>query len=294
MSNIEKKSLDPNVVTVAVIGLVGTIAAALISVYGSRTPASVPTAVPPTAVFYTNTAPVASPVPTDTVPAGESTSTPEPATSTPEPIPTPTVVPAGADWLQNCISASWVPYPSSIQAESADNGCLIQPVDRFFTTNGRMAFSFDDKVQTAQIYGMFTKLPSDGTLQVKVQLITVVNGEVLMGVFESPDINSNGVIVVIPPSNNVKKNQQMILKTMPGQRTYAKTDAPLDADPPIYDTYFDFNGGSVTVLVNKNQIELGDKIALVSGEKWLFLGYQVYIGANKIQAEFLNLKYQPR
>jgi len=289
---MEKRNIDPNVVIVAVIGLVGTIVAALIGVYGTRGSTPQPTAVPPTAVFYTNTVPP-SPVATDTVPVGEATSTPEPPTSTPEPLPTATVIPVGSDWLQNCISTDWVTYPSSIQVGSDDKGCLIQPVDKFYTTTGRLAFSYDGRVSSAEIYGMFTKLPSDGTASIDVQLTTVTNGDVLMGVFESPDVNSNGAMIVIPASNNVDKKQNMILKTMPGQRTFAQTGDNLSADPPIYNVFFDFNGGGIDVKVIKGQINLGS-ITVVSGEKWLFLGYQVLNGTNTIQAEFLNLNIQSR
>ena len=289
---MEKRNLDPNVVIVAVIGLVGTIVAALIGVYGNRGSTPQPTEVPPTAVFYTNTVPP-SPVPTDTVPVGEPTSTPEPPTLTPEPLPTATVIPVGADWLQNCISPDWVPYPSSIEVGSADNGCLIQPVDKFYTTTGRLAFSYDGKVSSAQVFGVFTKLPADGTVSLDVQLTNVTNGDVLMGIFESPDVESNGAMIVIPASNNVTRKQNMILRTMPGQRTFAQTGDSLAADPPIYNVFFDFNGGSISVKVINGQINLGS-VTVVSGEKWLFLGYQVLNGTNTIQAEFLNLNISTR
>ncbi len=289
---MEKRNLDPNVVIVAVIGLVGTIVAALIGVYGNRGSTPQPTAIPPTAVFYTNTVP-SSPVPTDTVRAGDPTSTPEPPTPTSEPLPTATIIPVGADWLQNCISTDWVPYPSSIDVGSDDKGCLIQPVGKFYTTTGRLAFSYEDRVSSAQMFGMFTKLPADGTASLDVQLTNVTNGDVIMGVFESPDVNSNGAIIVIPASNNVTKKQNMILKTMPGQRTFAQTGDSLAADPPIYNVFFDFNSGSIDVKVIKGQINLGS-VTVVSGEKWLFLGYQVLNGTNTIQAEFLNLNIQSR
>jgi len=283
-----KKGMD-STVTAALIGVIGTIIVTVITVFANRQPAPPQ---PPTAVFYTSTIPPTV-VATDTVPAGESTSTPEPATLTPEPIPTSTSIPAGSDWSQNCISALWMPYPPSIQAGIDDKGCLIQPVDKFYTTIGRLAFSYNDRVSSAQIYGMFTKLPADGTVSIDAQLTTVINGEVLMGIFASPDINSNGAMVVIPASTNVTKKQQMILKTMPGQKTYAKTGDSLSADPPIYNVFFDFNSGSVVVKVINGQINLGT-VTVVSGEKWLFLGYQIYNGTNTMQAEFLNLSIQSR
>lgn len=288
----EKRSLDPNVVIVAVIGLIGTITAALIGVYGNRASVAQPTTVPPTAVYYTNTVPPAV-IPTDTVPVGDATSTPEPATATPTLAATPTLIPVGVDWAQNCISTLWVPYATIGDVGSDDKGCLIQPIGTFYTTSSGLAFSFDGRVSAAQIYGLFTKLPSEGTVNIAVQLGVVNKGEVLMGIFASPDIESNGAMIVIPESNNVKNKQKMILKTMPGQKTFSQTADSLSADPPIYDANFDFTGGSVKVMVNDNQIDLGS-VSVVSAEKWLFLGYKVINGTNAIQAEFQNLIIQSR
>ena len=73
-----KKGMD-STVTAALIGVIGTIIVTVITVFANRQPA---TPQPPTAVFYTSTIPPTV-VATDTVPAGESTSTPEPVTSTP-------------------------------------------------------------------------------------------------------------------------------------------------------------------------------------------------------------------
>jgi len=288
----EKRSLDPNVVVVAVIGLIGTIVAALIGVYGNRASVAQPTTIPPTAVFYTNTVPP-TPAPTDTVPVNDATSTPEPATATPTLASTPTLIPVGVDWTQNCISTLWLPYPTTIEVGSDDKGCLIQPMNTFYSTSSGLAFSFAGRASSAQIYGVFTKLPADGTVKVAVQLTVVNKGDVLMGIFASPDIESDGAMIVMPESNNVKKKQNMLLKVMPGQRTFSQTGDTLSADPPVYDAFFDFTGGSVKVLVNNDQIDLGS-VSVVSAEKWLFLGYQVVNGTNTIQAEFQNLIIQSR
>lgn len=291
MSDSPKKSIDPSIVA-ALIGVIGTIIVTLISIYANRPPAPQPTPVPPTAVVYTETV-MSTVVPTDTVPANEPTSTPAPVTTTPSPIPTPTLIPIGADWQDNCISSLWVPYPSELEVKSDDIGCLIQPFYQFYTTAGRLAFTFDDRVSTAQIYGVFAKLPSDGTVDIDVQLTTVVDGEVLIGIFANPDVDSTGAMITIPASNNVTKKQKMILKTMPGQRTFSQTTDPLSADPPIYDAHFDFTSGNIRIKVSNDQIDLGS-VAVVSPEKWLFLGYQVFNGTNTIQAEFLNLIIQSR
>lgn len=292
MSNSEPtKRLDPTI-TAALIGVIGTIIVTLITVFGNRPPAAEPTSIPPTAVVFTETVmPTAEP--THTVPAGDPTSTAEPPTNTPEPIPTPTLLPIGAAWSENCISSLWVPYPSSITAAADDRGCLVQPVDKFYTTTDRLAFSFDERVSGgSQIYGMFAKLPPDGTARIDLRLATVSRGEVLVGVFASPDVNSDGVLIVVPASNDVTRRQQFIMKTMPGQQRFA-TSAELSADPPVYDVFFDYTGGSISVRLFKDQVELGT-VPVLSGEKWLFLGYQAMNGSNTLQAAFENLVIQAR
>ena len=291
MAGENKKSLDSAVIA-AIITVAGGIIVTLISTfYGNRPATPQPTPEPPTAVVYTDTVEPTVAF-THTVPPNDPTSTPELATPTPEVIPTATLIPVGADWSQNCLSSLWVPHPSSIVASSDDKGCLIQPVDKFYTTTGRLAFSFDGRAAAAQIYGMFAKLPSDGTVRIDVKLTTVAKGEILMGVFSSPDVNSNGVMIVIPSSSDVSKRQNMFLKTMPGQQTYSKS-VEFSADPPIYDAFFDFTTGNISVKVIKDQIDLGS-ISVLSGEKWLFLGYQVLNGTNTLQAEFQNLEIQAR
>lgn len=291
MSTEPARKLDPSI-TAALIGVAGTIVVTLITVFGDRPPAAQPTPAPPTAVVYTETvAPTAQP--TDTVPAGDPTSTPEPPTDTPSPVPTPTLIPVGSDWSQNCISAVWVPYPASITASSDDKGCLVQPVDKFYTTGGNLAFSFDERVDTAQFHGMFVRLPSDGTVRLDVRPITVNRGEVVVGLFASPDIESEGIILVLPASNDVTKRQKIFMKTMPGQRRFAES-VGMDADPPIYDVFLDYTSGSISAVVYKGQSELGT-VSVVSPEKWLFLGYHtINGGTNTLQAEFQNLVIQAR
>src|SRR5215212_1435086 len=141
----EKRSMDTNIIA-ALIGVSGTIIVTLITLYANRPapqPTPFPTWTPPATSTVADT-----PVPTDTVPAGESTSTPEPDTPTPEATFTPAPPEIGGDWANNCISARWVLYPSSIQTEQ-HNGCWVQLVDKFYTSNGRLAFSYVGRVETA-------------------------------------------------------------------------------------------------------------------------------------------------
>jgi len=290
MSGDTKRSMDPAVLA-AIITVVGGIVVTLITTFANR-----PTALPdPTVVPTWTVAPTATmadtPVPTDAVAAGEPTSTPAPDTPTPEPTFTPTPPPIGADWANNCISGLWKPYPPSITAEQKD-GCIVQLVDKFYTTEGRLAFTFSERVSGAQIYGLFAPLPTDGTASIKFKLKSVIKGEVLIGIFAAPDVNSDGLFLVIPEGKGLDE-QRMLIRTMPNKKTFAQTGQPIASASAEYDAFFDFNSGNVTVKLKDNQVNLGT-VTVVSSEKWLFIGYQVLNGTNNVQAEFFDLAVQSR
>lgn len=290
MSANNKKSIDPAVLA-AIITVAGGIIVTLISTFGSKLPVAEPTPIPPTAVIYTDTvAPTVAP--TDTVPAGDATSTPEPPTDTPQPLPTATLIPAGADWSQNCISSVWTPYPSTIVASADDKGCLLQPVDKFYTSGGRLAFTFNERINGAQTYGLFVQLPSDGTASLQFHLTQLMKGEIWIGIFSSPDANSNGTILVLPSGRGLDE-QRMLLKKMPGQDFFSETDGPVISPSATYNVFFDFNSGTINVKLQNNQINLGT-VPVISPDKWLFIGYQVLNGTNSLQADFFDLVIQPR
>jgi hypothetical protein len=288
----DKKPIDPAVLA-AIITVSGGIIIALITTLIPNLPAAKsPTPKPPaTWTLVATSTIVDTPRPTDTVEAGEATSTPAPDTPTPEPTSTPEPPAVGGDWVNGCISASWKPYPSSVQPEQKD-GCLVQLVDKFYTSGGRLAFTYSGRVGGAETYGLFAQLPSDGTVDMSVLLNEITNGEVLIGVFAQPDIKSDGALLVFPASKNVKK-QQAILRQMPGETLFAQSGRALEADPAIYDVAFDFNGGTVKVKLLNGQINLGS-IPVVSAQKWLFIGYRVLNGTNRLQAEFFSPVIQQR
>jgi hypothetical protein len=283
-----KKVIDSNVIA-ALIGVAGTIIVTVITINANR-PSVQPTPVPTVIVVTATTAPTV--IPTDTVPPGDPTSTPAP-TDTPAPLPSPTatLIPVGADWANGCISSLWVPYPSSIQPVVRD-GCLSQPVDKFFINGTRLDFVYNERSQGAQIIGLFAKLPPDGTAGIRFRLDEITNGEVWIGVFSQADIDSSGAVLVIPSGPNVKK-QRMFLKTMPGQILFSQTMGTLDSDTGVYDAMFDFTGGTVKVRLKNNQVDLGS-VTVLSPEKWLFIGYRAVNGTNRIQAGFFDLVIQER
>jgi len=284
MSN-EKKSIDPNVVIVAVIGLVGTITAALIGVFGNR--GSIPTPTPPPAIIFTNTA-LPTAVPTDTVPPGEPTSTPAPPTDTPAPTLTFTPIPPvaiGSDWADGCISSLWVPYPDSISAVSKGNGCLQEPVHVFSADAGGMLFLYarngNGPVETV---GLFAPLPESGDVTVTVRLKELDNVDLWMGVFAEPNIESEGLLMTIPAGN--PKNRVIVQKEADTYTTLQSTANLAQGDG--FSFTFSFNALSARATVNPN-VFVTNPASIPTANKWLFLGYRGLNGSYRIEGEFVNL-----
>lgn len=283
-----KRSIDPSIIA-ALIGVMGTLCVTAITLYvtqfmpkqQSPQPTALPTwTIPPTA---TNTF---TPMPTDTVPAGEPTSTAAPATPTPEATFTPAPPAIGTDWANGCISVLWKPYPSSIQT-TANNGCLVEPVNVFFAADGRLTFLVAGHYDNDQVYGLFAPLPPSGTVSINAFLNTLQQGEVWMGVFAEPDLQSQGTIVAIPAGN--VRQRTLVQRTMPGQNQVQES-ASYSRNPPLYDVVFAYSNGEVRTKI------MGDTewkaVPVDSAQPWFFVGYQVKNGNNRIDAEFLNLLVQ--
>jgi hypothetical protein len=284
----DNKKMDPAVLA-AIITVVGGIIITLITTFANRPAPVPPTATPfPTWTDVPTATITSTPVPTDTVPVGEPSSTPAPDTPTPQPSNTPAPPVIGDDWANNCISARWQPFPN-IQTEQKD-GCLVPLVDKFYTANGHLAFSYSAKVQGAETHGLFAQLPPNGTASLKFHLTDVTKGEILIGIFSSADVNSNGVVLVIPSGKDVKQ-QRMLLRTMPNKNTFSQTSGAISSSSATYDAAFTFDSGNISLKLQNNQINLGS-VKISAPEKWLFIGYQAYNGVNNLQADFFNLSVQ--
>jgi len=283
MSN-NKRSIDPSIIA-ALIGVLGTVCVTAVTLYvnyyGPRP--QPPTAMPQPTWTIPPTATIANtPVPTDTVPVGEPSSTPEPDTPTPLPTLTPAPPAIGSDWANGCISVLWKPYPAIQTTEN--NGCLAEPVHVFFAADGRLTFLVTGRFDNTQVYGLFAPIPSNGTVSIDTYLRTLSDGEIWAGVFAEPDINSQGMVIVIPAGN--VKQRLLVQKTMPGQ-TEVQTTASFAQDPPIYNVSFELSNGAVTTKIMRDTVF--NAIPIQSAQPWLFVGYQVKKGNNRIDAEFLNL-----
>ena len=286
----------------AIIGVMGTLCVTIITLYASYfapRPQPDPTAVivqptwtsPPTATI-TNT-----PEPTHTVPVGDPTSTPAPDSPTPEPTFTPLPPAIGSDWANGCISALWRPYPNTIQTTD-NNGCLAQPlyfpeqVNLFFLENGSLKFSVNRNFESPQVFGLFAPIPANGTVQIDTVLRRAQEGEIWIGVFAAQNIESQGLVAVLPPDENPRR-RELLQRKMPEQaelhRLESFSDDPTQ-DPPRYTIVFELTNGEVRIQ------RLGETefttVPLGSGQPWLFVGYQVAAGNNRIDGEFARVVVQ--
>jgi hypothetical protein len=277
----EKKSIDPAVLA-AIITVAGGIIVTLISTFANRGTEPVPTAYP----TWTNVPPptmVDTAVPTDTVEAGEPTSTPEPATPTPDATFTPTPPPIGADWVNDCISALWQAVPVSIQT-GQENGCLQQPIGDFTASNGRFSFLVNRRFSGGEIYGMFAPLGNDGTVSLKVHLDVLDKGAIWMGVFSEPSTDSTGVIMYIP-SGDVNR-RLLVMQPLPGNNK--SSTEQFNQSSATYDVKFKYAVGTVQVLAMNDGVVF-NPVPVTSANKWLFIGFRTENGNNALGAQFFEL-----
>ena len=311
MSNNNRR-IDSTIIA-AVIGVMGTLCVTIITLYASyfapRPEPTVPGQPTDPALQVTWTAPATStipptatitdtPVPTDTVPAGDPTSTAAPETPTLEPSLTPVPPAIGADWANGCISSLWRLYPDTVQA-TVNNGCISQPVimsieqvNLFFTENGSLKFAVSRVFNNAQVYGMFAPIPANGLVRIDTLLRRVQEGEIWMGVFAEPNITSQGLVAVIPSDENMKR-MELVQRKMPEQSELHNLEdfyEDSSQDPPRYSLVFELSNGEVKIQRLRNTDF--SPVVLNSAQPWLFIGYQVLPGNNRVDAEFLNLLIQ--
>lgn len=290
--NKEKKSLDPTVLA-AIIGGIVTIAATVITVIATRPAAATPVPVQvtvPVVVTATN----APALPTDTVPAGDPTSTPAPtATDTPVPTFTFTAAPSveiGQDWGAGCISSSWKPYPSTISFTEDGKGCLNQPVHVFSTDKEGLSFlAARSENGPEEIYGLFAPLPTDGSsATIHVLLKELTNVDIWMGVFQEPDLASQGLLMTVP-ANDKMKNFVVAQKDPSNYKTLRVTQN-LDQGPGFSIT-FKYDKISVGSSVDPSVMVI-NSISVPSSQKWLFIGYKGLKGTYSVTGQFFGLEFK--
>jgi len=294
MSN--QKRVDSTIIA-ALIGVMGTLCVTVITLYANtimQRPEPLPTniitpvVIEPTWTIEPSPTITNTVVPTDTVAVGDPTSTPAPDTPTPEPTFTPAPPAIGSDWANGCISVLWRPYPETLPAPANEDGCLIEPVaEFFFADDDNLRFLATGRFDDTQVRGMFAPLPASGTVTINEYLKTLQDGEVWMGVFAEPTLESQGMIIVIPGGD--VRSRVLVQKTMPGQ-VEVQTTAEFSRNPAIYDVVFEFGNGAVTTRILNDTVF--NPVPVGTGEQWLFVGFQLKRGNNRLDAEFLNLRIE--
>jgi hypothetical protein len=236
------------------------------------------------------------------VPSVVSTDISPTATSSPF-IPTSTVelscilnhnCPAGVDWANECIAEyNWAVYSSSDFPEVAKDevDCYSQPIlDAFSTKNdGLQIFVQPRALTTSKDYGLFFQLPQSGNVSITVDLDKIDNGQVWFGVFERPDVDSKGVLLVAPPGD--VRMQAFALKTMPSEKK-KEISRVFESPSGKYTLGFKLEFGSI--IANAEGISM-TPIPFTSPTRWLFIGYRAKLddpknGSADIQAFFTDLK----
>ncbi len=275
-------------IIVALIGLLGTVTAALIGTFGnSNAPTPSPTAIMPTAIILTETLEPTL-VPTDMVVTVEPTLTFISMTETPVPTATPIPVPIGQDWLAGCISTLWKPYPSNVSTAERGDGCLQEPVHVFSAENGDLDFLAERGSGSAETYGLFAPLPESGTVTFTIRIGELTNVDLLMGVYAQPDVTSSGLLMIM--LNGGVEENVFIQKDSSNYVTIQGTQKIQQGNG--YSISFRFDNLSARSIVNP-AVFFTENLSLPGAQKWLFLGYKGLRGAYRIEGTFLNFEIKP-
>jgi hypothetical protein len=244
--------------------------------------------VPTPIIVIATTAVPNTPVPTDTVPPGEPTSTPAP-TDTPTPEPTP--YPAGADWTNGCISVVWKVYPESLNS-AANGNCFAEPVAGALSARGqKLEIFYNDKASTDGVYGIFVEIPADALVEFTVHLNNIESGELWTGIFAEPKIDTNGVAIGAPAGK--LNNSAFVVHKMPGDERY--TTGKFRKDSNDYLISYDVSPSAVAIVIEKYNTIDTIPVTSTNNTRWLFIGYKVVAGkTNMISGTISDLKITPR
>lgn len=289
-----KRESDPIRIqlTLGILGFLGVLLTVLATIFGPIIQENIrqrnlPTQTPIVIVASPTQAAV---IPTDTVPAGDPTSTPAPATDTP--VPTFTIAPPvaiGQDWGAGCISSLWKPYPADVPTVDKGNGCWQEPVYKF-TADGGSLFMVNQRNERGlvEVYGLFAPLPENGKVSFTIRLKKLDDVDFVMGIFSQPDVYGAGLLMSVPYGKNMKNLKILELDDITDQNGQGTVDLAQGSGFPIS---FTFSESSVKGTVEPF-VYLTDPFPLPSAQKWLFLGYRSREGAYDVDVEILDLKLE--
>lgn len=271
-------------VLIAILGLVGVLGGALIGILPQIIPPTPTQTVTPATSTSTATlvptitwtgvpSPMALPVVTQT----------SVVTSTPSPTPVSFLAP-GQDWLSNCISGLWIPYPNTGFLLD-DQNCWQQPLLGFATTGGILSIRSTQTVRTANLYGML--LPLEQETSVSIDLASVPNfvqSQLWVGIIDGTAFRT-GIIVIYSADEN------LIREIKPGASYLMSNDEQI-IQSNRYGLTFDLDRNEISIPVN---IGYAFNTAVEYRDPHLFIGYLLLPGNSQpnLNVRLSNLQITP-
>jgi len=170
----------------------------------------------------------------------------------------------------------------------AGNGCWKPPVLIYSANSGKLSFLYERTGSgPVDIYGLFAPLPESGSVTFTISFNDLTNVDILMGVFGSQDLNTQGLLMNIPASNNTKKSV-IAQKDSVTVYTTLQSTSPL-AQGSGFSFTFTFTPNSASGMVNPS-VFVTNPVSIPSAQKYLFLGYRGAPGRYRISGAFSDLQ----
>ena len=286
-----KKWYDDKNIQLALLGVTGTIVAAIISILPQflnnlQKPEPTQTPIIWTATLVESPTETQAPIlPTDTI-----TASPAPTnTATLSPTPTPITPPIG------CLDRWQVISNNSDLAETASLGnCNQASIPGLGISSSKAGVSFGTNSFREQgTYGIATELPTDATISLQVDLSVLTQGEFWIAFSNTPNPENNMFILAIQPNTGELRLYSDQTSRFSVKYDYANllTNTILSSGPPYsYSFTFALSGNSVNPKIHFTDLPP----QIVNLPKYLFIGYnnKSTLGSMTLQAEISELNVQ--
>lgn len=275
----------------AIIGVAGTIVAALISISPQVIPALIkpeptPTFIPATATLEPS--PTPSPTPTETV---------IPFTATVSPTPTETATPTPITPSISCLDRWQVISSDPDLAEPTSQGdCSQASIPALGISSSREGVSFGvNSFREQGNFGIATSLPADATITLQVDLTILTQGEFWIALSNTPNPENNMFILAIEPNTGEIRLYSDQTSRFSIKYNYADllTNTILASGPPFsYKLTIATSGNSVNPKIHFTDLPS----QIVNLPKYLFIGYsnKSTLGSMTLQAEISDLSFEVR
>lgn len=282
----KKKWYDNQALVLTLIGVVGTIIAAVITILpqilGSiQKPVPTLTAVPATATVEV----ISTPIPT-------STETAIPFTETVSPTPTETATPTPISPPISCLDRWQVISSNPDLAETTSQGdCSQANVPGLGISSSRAGIRFGiNNFREQGNFGIATSLPTDATVTLQVDLTVLTQGEFWIALSNTPNPENNMMILALEPNSGEVRfyNNQTSRFSQKHEYDNLLANTILSSGPPFtYKITFEISGNNISPQIHFTNLPS----QIVNLPKYLFIGYsnKSTLGSLTIQVEINDL-----